>query len=70
MPAKDESGEDCRKHTVLADEAGDADDEGLTGRAAEEFQRTDPGHAEAHHADYDRRRRGDDHPDGCAMRRL
>ena len=49
---------------MLADEAGDADDEGLTGRAAEEFQRTDPGHAEAHHADDDGRRHGDDHPDG------
>ena len=59
---KDESGEDCRQHTVLADEAGDADDEGLTGRAAEEFQRTDPGHAEAHHADDDGGRHGDDHP--------
>ena len=61
---KDESGEDCRQHTVLTDEAGDADDKGLTGRAAEEFQRTDPGHAEAHHADDDGRRHGDDHPDG------
>ena len=41
-----------------------ADDKGLTGRAAEEFQRTNPGHAEAHHADDDGRRHGDDHPDG------
>ena len=61
---KDESGQNGRQYAVLADEAGDADDEGLTGGTAEEFQRTGLGHAEAHHADEDGRCHGDDHPDG------
>ena len=47
---------------MAADKAGDADDEGLAGRTAQELQRTGLGHAEAHHTDDDGGRHRDDHP--------
>ena len=59
---QDQARQHRRQHTVLCNEAGNAHDEGLAGRAAQEFQRTGFGHAQTHHADDDGGRHGNDHP--------
>ena len=52
------------QHPMGADEACNADDDGLAGRTAQKLQSACLGHAKAHHADDDGSRHGNDHPDG------